>query len=165
MYAIRSYYDTSFTLEDVECSAHTIQKDEAIQISLKIKNTGDFYGGETIQVYIERMADNAPNPQLKYLKKVHLEKEETALVDLCIPADAFGLYGEDGKKAVQPGKYSVYVGTSQPDSRSLQLTGNKVYQFSLTAEEEIEFRITSYNVCYTKLLRLHGGYNHEINTS
>jgi len=129
---------TSFTLEDVECSAHTIQKDEAIQISLKIKNTGDFYGGETIQVYIERMADNAPNPQLKYLKKVHLEKEETALVDLCIPADAFGLYGEDGKKAVQPGKYSVYVGTSQPDSRSLQLTENKVYQFSLTAEEEIQ---------------------------
>ena len=68
---------------------------------------------------------DSPNYQLKALKKVFLEPGESAEVSCELDAESFGLYDEDGNKILNRGKYEIYVGTSQPDTRSIALTGKK----------------------------------------
>ena len=44
-----------------------------VQITAKIRNTGQMAGGETVQVYVKAEREGTPNPQLKGFKKVHLQ--------------------------------------------------------------------------------------------
>ena len=83
------------------------------------------------------MNENTPNPQLKHVKKVYLNKGESKNIDINIKVNAFGLFDDDGEKYIKAGKYILYIGTSQPDKRSICLKKNEVEQFVLTAQEEI----------------------------
>ena len=70
-------------------------------------------------------SEDTPNAQLKGLKKVSLKKGEKKNVEIHLPKEAFGLFGEDGKLHYQEGEAIVYVGTNGPDHRSVELTGKK----------------------------------------
>ena len=85
-------------------------------------------GAATVQAYVDYKALNvagAPVRQLKGLKKVHLDVGEEKEVTISLDEKAFGLYDENGEWKLNPGKYTVYIGNSQPDKRSEELTGKK----------------------------------------
>ena len=82
-------------------------------------------GAETIQVYVKVLRDDAPNFQLKGLKKLELAPGETKSTEFVLTPDSFGLYNDEGVKMLYNGDYEIYVGTSQPDTRSIALTGKK----------------------------------------
>lgn len=127
---------TSFELEDISLDSGTVTE-EGVNISLHITNTGNLAGGETVQLYIKAEREETPNPQLKAFKKVHLAPGEKKELQFKLPAKAFGLYGEDGIKRLIPGTYTLYVGTSQPDTRSHALTGAKPQAFRLFCQTEL----------------------------
>ena len=82
-------------------------------------------GAQTVQVYVKFLSDGAPNYQLKALKKVLLCVGETKHIEFTLDADSFGLYVDDGVKVLSKGNYEIYVGMSQPDERSIRLTGKR----------------------------------------
>ncbi|WP_440197900.1 glycoside hydrolase family 3 C-terminal domain-containing protein [Anaerocolumna jejuensis] len=123
---------TRFFLENITFNTNTITKD-GIQISVRITNAGDMAGGEAVQVYVKAERPGTPNPQLKAFQKVHLLPGEKQEIQLHLPAEAFGLYDEEGILQLSSGRYTVYVGTSQPDSRSYALTGIRSNAFHLEA--------------------------------
>lgn len=43
------------------------------------------------------------------------------------------LYDEKGEHVLYPGKYHIYIGGSQPDERSLELTKKKVDHFQISS--------------------------------
>lgn len=116
---------TSFELSGTEISSDTIAAGQSIGIRTKIKNTGEMQGAETVQVYIRACMDGAPNYQLKALKKVDLQPGEVKEVTLALKAEDFALYNTDGVKVLNACDYEVYVGTSLPDRRSVELTGKE----------------------------------------
>lgn len=128
---------TRFFLEDITFNTYTITK-EGIQISVRITNAGDMAGGEAVQVYVKAERPGTPNPQLKAFQKVHLLPGEKQELQLHLPAEAFGLYDEEGILQLSSGKYTVYVGTSQPDTRSYALTGIRSNAFHLEALTGVE---------------------------
>ncbi len=107
--------------------------EQGINISLRVLNAGSMKARETVQVYVKAEREGTPNPQLKAFTKVALEVGQDKEITIHLPLKAFSLSDEKGDKWVEPGSYSVYVGTSQPDSRSIALTGRKPARLSVQA--------------------------------
>ena len=52
---------------------------------------------------------------------------EQRTIKVMLKDEAFGLYDNNGKLILHEGEYEVFIGSSQPDARSIQLTGNKPF--------------------------------------
>jgi beta-glucosidase len=128
---------TDFKLTDVSVDTDTIERDKEVRCRAVIKNTGDMEGAETIQVYVKVNRKDAPNWQLKELKKVRLAPGEEREVELTLKNDAFGLYDNEGRLILHEGEYEIYIGTCQPDARSVKLTGKKPYSKSMRSKNTI----------------------------
>lgn len=127
---------TDFDVTGTEISAETIDKGGQITVSAALKNSGKMEGAETVQVYIHACMEDAPNYQLKALKKVSLKPGEEQTVSLTLADGDFGLYNEDGVKVLNACDYEVYVGTSQPDPRSVKLLGREPVKYVVRHEGE-----------------------------
>ncbi|MDO4295527.1 MAG: glycoside hydrolase family 3 C-terminal domain-containing protein [bacterium] len=126
---------TKFSLTEPVITRTKIKKGENIEIEAKLTNVGSVAGAETLQVYVGAKREDAPNPQLKGLKKVFLLPGESKTVRVCLEDKAFGLRDEKGDLMLYQGEFSLYVGTQQPDARSEKLTGKKPFCFEVTAEK------------------------------
>jgi len=124
---------TSFRLGEASVSS-TPLTEAGITVTLPVENTGDRTGRETVQAYVKAEREGTPNPQLKAVAKITLKPGEKGTVALRLPLDAFALCSEEGTATVEPGSYTVYVGASQPDRRSAELTGQRPQQLTVSTE-------------------------------
>ena len=128
---------TNISVSNVQLDTAAIG-DAGVQVTATVRNEGSMAGGEAVQVYVKAERDNTPNPQLKAFRKVHLQPQEEQQITLQLPLEAFGLYNEEGQRMLYQGDYTVHVGTSQPDSRSVALTGRKPTALKLVSEQTRE---------------------------
>jgi len=128
---------SKFELNNISVDTEEIIPHKEVTCSIDIKNTGDFDGAETIQVYIKAKVEGAPKHQLKALKKVHLKAGEQKTVEIVVRGEAFGLYDNDGKLVLHKADYELFIGICQPDARSIQLTGRKPYNKVLRSNKTI----------------------------
>jgi beta-glucosidase len=119
---------SKFELRDLTLSKTQVNAGEPVELSLTIENKGDFEADEVVQIYIKDMeaSTRVPNWQLYGIKNVHLKPSESMRVSAEITPRAMALIDDEGNCVLEPGKFTVYTGTSQPDSRSKELTGQKV---------------------------------------
>ena len=128
---------TSFEITNVEISSEVASK-EGVDITLDISNTGNMDARETVQVYVKAERECTPNAGLKAFKKVALSTGETKQVIMHLGLEAFSLCDEEGKRVVLPGTYSIYIGDSQPDKRSVELTHKVPHCVSIAINEYFE---------------------------
>ena len=90
-----------------------------------LENTGAYDTDEVLQAYIhaEDSAFAPLHPSLCAFTRVNLKAGEKKEVSLTIPASAFTIVDEEGRRYVDGTHFSLYIGTSQPDERSAFLTG------------------------------------------
>lgn len=124
---------TSFRLSGAEASSAVVGED-GIALTLQVENTGGMAGRETIQAYVKAERPDTPNAQLKAVAKIALAPGEKGTVTLHLPLKAFALCDSTGTAVVEPGSYTVYLGSSQPDRRSEALTGTRPAQLSVRVE-------------------------------
>lgn len=117
-------------------NAKLSEENGTYKVTATLKNTGDMDGAQTLQVYVKACREDAPNWQLKALKKVSLPAGAGEDVTLTLTEADFGLYNEEGVKVRNAGDYEVYVGTSQPDTRSIALTGHTPDKFTVHFDTE-----------------------------
>lgn len=123
-------YGLSYT--DICCTDAKVEKtSDVVNVKAVMENKGRMNGAETLQVYVKVCQKEAPNWQLKALKKVTLKPGQKEEIEVILKDKDFGLYNEQGVKVLQAGDYEVYVGTSQPDARSVALTGKKPAMFTI----------------------------------
>jgi beta-glucosidase len=128
---------TDFTAK-AAISQSVIAPEESIECQVTLKNTGKKDGTETVQVYVKALdTEGAPKHQLKGIKKVFLKAGEETEVSISLPAKAFALYDEEGILVLNAGNYEVFAGTSQPDQRSILLTGKTPDSFKVTVTETV----------------------------
>lgn len=128
---------TDFTVKDVSLSQDTVLEGETMTVKAVLKNTGSMKGAETLQVYVKSCHGDAPNAQLKAFTKVELNPGEEKEVTLSLSDRAFGLRNHDGDLVIEAGDYLVYVGTQQPDARSMELTGKVPECITISAAQRI----------------------------
>ena len=129
-----SYTDYEYT--NVKSSADVVGKD-GVDITATVKNAGSMEGRETVQVYVKVCREGTPNAQLKGICKVALKPGEEKQIQIHLPAEAFGLFDEEGKLQIAQGEVLVYVGGQAPDARSEKLTGRSVTKLSLQIAEAL----------------------------
>lgn len=123
---------TEYDYENVTLVSDEICGEKGVVLQAEIKNTGKMDGIETVQVYVGLEREDAPNPQLKKIVKVPLKSGETKKIQVPLPKEVFMLYDEKGEHVLYPGTYHIYIGGSQPDERSLELTKKKVSHFQIS---------------------------------
>lgn len=128
---------TRFGIGPVKLDTEAVGAD-GIHLAMTIRNIGEVAGAEVVQVYVKAEREGTPHAQLKAFRKVRLAAGEEQTVKLHLPAEAFALYDEEGKRILGKGGYIIYVGASQPDERSCTLTGQRPTAIRVMAETELE---------------------------
>lgn len=112
-------------------------KEDQIEVSLKVRNTGARKGSQVVQLYIHDEISTLKKPykELKEFEKVCLDPGEEKIVAFCLNKSAFASYDSRLKQWVsEPGLYQILVGTSSEDialSASLNLAAANPYGLSV----------------------------------
>ncbi len=119
---------TKFEFSDLKLSSDRVSSGEDITCTVKVKNIGSYEAKEAVQLYLKdtETSCTAPRWQLKGIKKISLLPGEEKMVSMTITAEDMMLVTEDGSSVLEPGKFEVFIGGSQPDSRSISLSGTQL---------------------------------------
>ncbi|MFW5718752.1 MAG: glycoside hydrolase family 3 C-terminal domain-containing protein [Halanaerobium sp.] len=121
---------TDFEYSNLELSQSEFQSDDPGEIKIKtvIKNTGEREGREIAQLYLKDLeaSVSVPKFELRGVKTLELKAGEEEKVEFTLTARDFALIDEDGKAVLEPGKFEIFVGGSQPDQYSQNLKGESV---------------------------------------
>jgi beta-glucosidase len=101
-------------------SNKNIIKNDSLNISLDVKNTGNYDGDEVVQLYVKNLTtrDPQPNKDLRAFKRVFLNKGETKTVQFVLKAEQLRYFDEEKNTyVIWPGKYEIQVGASSEDIR------------------------------------------------
>lgn len=93
-----------------------------------VTNTGSIKSEEVVQLYLqdEEASTRVPKWQLVGIKKVSLETGKSAKVQFHVTARQMCVIDDEGRCVLEPGEFRVYIGGSQPDSRSMKLLTTQV---------------------------------------
>lgn len=125
-----------FKYEGLKLSGTKIPSGEGFTASVRISNTGRVAGDEVAQVYIKDLEASCEVPvwQLSGTKRVYLEPGQSVEVSFQINAEQLSIVNDEGERVFEPGDYEIYIGGSQPDERSIKLTGKKPLKALFTLE-------------------------------
>ncbi len=103
----------------------SVGKNDDFTVTVTVSNTGKYDIDEVVEVYIK---DNESkfavrNHSLCAFKRVSLKAGESKTVELPVKNMALTVVDDHGERYVDSSKFTLYVGGSQPDARSVALTG------------------------------------------
>lgn len=127
---------TRFEFSDLTLSASKIKAGDAVNCTVKVKNTGSFESKEAVQLYLKDVETSvaAPRWQLRGIRKLNLLPGEQKEVCFTLTEEDMLLVNNEGDSILEPGTFEVYVGGSQPDARSAALTGCRVLKESFEVQ-------------------------------
>lgn len=112
---------TEFAYSDLKWEIVAAKKDdtEHIKVSFNLKNTGDYAGEETAQLYIHNIVARPLRPvkELKGLKKIFLQPGETKMVVLELTKEELYSYNENLEKNALPISCQILIGSASNDIR------------------------------------------------
>ncbi len=118
-----SYGKTDFY--DVTLSKDVIKAGQSVELTVKCINRGTMDIKETVQIYIrdEDASTRVPKFKLIDFVKADLPKDEEKTLKFKIKAEDMAVITDDGESVIEPGSFTLWVGSSQPDMRSSCLMG------------------------------------------
>ena len=119
---------TTFAYSNLRLSAAKIRASDSLAVSIDVKNSGDRAGDEVVQLYIRDDIGSVAEPVklLKAFRRLTIQPGETRTVTFRIGPDALSLYDRQMRRVVEPGSFTVFVGTSSESvlTTRFEVTGN-----------------------------------------
>ena len=106
---------TSFEISNLRCDREAFGDGEQLTVRVDVKNTGDRFGKEVVQLYVAAKNGTVARPvkKLKGFVKVALQPGETKTVEMTIDDRALSYYDEELKDWYAPsGEYVLLAGDS-----------------------------------------------------
>jgi beta-glucosidase len=102
---------TQFEYSNLELNKDKVNVGSEVEISLNIKNIGEFRGEEVAQLYVrDREADvTRPVEELVGFKRVILEPGESMKINFTLSTKQLGFYNLDMEYIIEPGIIDVYI--------------------------------------------------------
>jgi len=102
---------TTFAYSNLKVSKKT---DTTIEVTVDLKNTGNYKGKEVVQLYIRDVYASVTRPvkELKGFELVELEPNKTETITFTLTEKELGFYNNEGDFVVEPGEFRVFVGGS-----------------------------------------------------
>jgi beta-glucosidase len=130
---------SSFRYEGLSLSSTSIPAGRDLAVTVMVTNTGSIEADEVVQVYLSDLEASVriPRWQLSGFSRVRLPPGRSAPVTFTLTPRHMSLIDEKGSRLLEPGRFRVFVGGSQPDSRSAALAGARPLsaEFSVTGDE------------------------------
>ena len=109
---------TTFAVKNVRLSEPVIARAGTTRALAEVTNTGTREGMEVVQLYIRDRVSSVTRPvkELKGFAKVALRAAETKTVSFDITPESLACYDHEMQYVVEPGAFTVMVGTSSRDA-------------------------------------------------
>ena len=119
-------YGLTYSNVKVE-NAEVRQCGRKITVEAEVYNKGNADTEEVVQIYVKNLdSKNAiPNPALGGFQRIFIKAGERRKVMVPVWEKAFTVVDENGKRVEDGRKYEIFAGCSQPDERSIELTGTE----------------------------------------
>jgi beta-glucosidase len=105
---------TTFQYDHLKLSMHKINKDQSVEVSVDVTNSGNYDGKEVVQLYIRDLVGSVTRPvkELKGFQKVFIKKGDTKTVTFKLSVDDLKFYNSNLDFVAEPGEFEVFVGTN-----------------------------------------------------
>ncbi len=115
---------TTFRYDHLSAEPPAPGSHDNIQVTVDVTNTGDRAGDEVAQLYLREDTSSVETPEraLQSFSRIHLAPGERKTVVFRIPQEQIAVWNAEKKWAVEPGKYTVWVGGSSQANLSVQFT-------------------------------------------
>jgi len=110
---------TEFKYSDLRIAPQQVSGESDVIISCTVANIGKRSGDEVVQLYLRDVVASVarPHKQLKGFARISLEPGEKKSVTFSLPVDLLALYDRAMQMVVEPGEFTVMVGSSSADIR------------------------------------------------
>lgn len=110
---------TTFEYSDLEVDNKEPKDTDTVTVKVKVTNTGDREGKETVQLYVRDVVSSVSTPvqQLKGFKKISLKPGESKVVEIALPMKELALWNTRMEEVVEPGDFELQVGAASDDIR------------------------------------------------
>ncbi|WP_072365059.1 glycoside hydrolase family 3 N-terminal domain-containing protein [Chitinophaga sancti] len=110
---------TSFEYKDLHLSKTKMGKNETIEVSFNLSNTGKYDGEEVVQLYLRDRVGTVVRPvkELKDFKKIMLRKGETKTITFVIDNSKLCFYDRKLEYKSEMGEFDIMIGSSSDDIR------------------------------------------------
>jgi beta-glucosidase len=116
---------TTFSYSEPKLDQAVIAADGSTTVSVEVTNTGDRLGDEVVQMYVRDDYASVGRylKMLKGFERITLEPGETKTVSFNLGFDELNVLNQDMKKVVEPGTFTISVGTSslKQDLKTIKL--------------------------------------------
>jgi beta-glucosidase len=118
---------TTFQYGNLKLSSPTITSRGSVIVSVDVKNTGNRKGAEVVQMYIRDDYSSVTRPvkELKGFRKIWLDSGQSQTVSFTITPDLLSFYDKDMKWIIEPGDFTIMVGTSSDNTTDIKLSVTK----------------------------------------
>ena len=108
---------TTFAYSDLQISPKVADKSTNVTISFNVENTGKVTGDEVPQLYIHQEVSSIVRPmkELRDFSRITLNPGEKRKVTFTLKPDQFAIWNAKMKRAIEPGKFEIMVGSSSAD--------------------------------------------------
>ena len=115
---------TEFTYSRPTLSASRITEDESTRLSVTVTNSGDRAGDEVVQLYIRDNVSRVTRPvkEVKGFQRIHLKAKQSQKITFDITPDTLAYYDLDMNWRVEPGTFTLMVGSSSRKSDLKKIT-------------------------------------------
>lgn len=130
-YSKVTYSSPSLSQSDISPKGEKFTVDSPVNITVTVKNEGNYDIDEVVQLYIHDVEASLSRPakELKDFKRVHLAKGEQRDVTFTLTADKLAFYtyaaddaSEQMERVIEPGVFEVMVGPNSRDLQKLRVT-------------------------------------------
>ena len=110
---------TTFEYKDIVVHSPEIGPQGNIKISCKVRNTGKVTGDEVVQLYLRDDYSSVTTyvKVLRGFERIRLTPGEEKSVEFILTPQELGLWNKDNHFVVEPGTFSVMIGSSSEDIR------------------------------------------------
>lgn len=117
---------TTFEYSNLTLSKDNLSKNDVLQVSVALRNTGNREGCEVVQLYTADIAASITPlvKELKDFKRITLRPGEQQIVTFDLPIQKLAFWNIDMEKVVEPGKFDVMVGGNSVDLLKKRFTVN-----------------------------------------
>jgi beta-glucosidase len=110
---------THFTYSDLKLSTSKMKRNEVLDVSVTISNTGNYDGAEVVQLYLQDKFGSVVRPilELRDFQKIQLGKGESKTLHFSIDKEKLSFYDKDLHWVAEPGEFKIMIGSSSADIR------------------------------------------------
>jgi beta-glucosidase len=105
---------STFKYGPVKLSAETLKAGDPITAGVIVTNTSTVSGDEVVEAYLKTPQPDGPIHSLVGFQRVHLAAGASRAVTISIEPRSLSSVSDNGKRSILPGKYTLSLGSAQP---------------------------------------------------